>query len=96
MDQRVSDDRGTPFRVQAGRLESWLARVVSGYREYLLPLDDDAAQIWGRLRVPHPANALDKQIAATALLHDLTVVTRNAQDFASSGVRTLNPFESLS
>jgi hypothetical protein len=78
---------------QARKLERWLERVVDGYGESLLPLDQDAAQIWGKLRVPHPENALDKQIAATALLHDLTVVTRNEQDFASTGVRTLNPFE---
>lgn len=78
---------------QAGRLERWLQRVVRRYGEYVLPLDHDAAQTWGKLRAPHPGNALDKQIAATALLHDLTVVTRNEQDFMSTGVRTLNPFD---
>jgi hypothetical protein len=46
-----------------------------------------------RLRVPHPENALDKQIAATALIYDLTVVTRNHKDFSKTGVRLLNPFE---
>ena len=79
---------------QASRLERWLARVIGGYDEYLLPFDEDAAQIWGKLRVPRPENALDKQIAATALLHDLTVVTRNGQDFVPTGVRTLDPFKS--
>jgi len=77
---------------QADRLERWLAQVARDYRENLLPLDADAAQIWGRLRAPHPENALDKQIAATALLHDLTVVTRNVDDFAGTGTPTLNPF----
>ena len=77
---------------QASRLERWLERIVEDYAECLLPLDDESAQIWGRLRVPHPEHALDKQIAATALLHDLSVVTRNEQHFASTGVRTLNPF----
>jgi predicted nucleic acid-binding protein len=43
--------------------------------------------------VPHPENALDKQIAATALIYDLTVVTRNHKDFSKTGVRLLNPFE---
>ena len=53
----------------------------------------DIAQLWGRLRVPHPENSLDKQITATALIFDLTVVTRNQKDFARAGVRVLNPFQ---
>jgi predicted nucleic acid-binding protein len=77
---------------QADQLERWLNQVVDGYRECLLALDEEAAQIWGKLRVPRPEHALDKKIAATALLHDLTVVTRNEADFVPTGVRTLNPF----
>lgn len=78
---------------QARALERWLHRVLDGYKEYVLPLDEDAAQIWGKLRAPHPQHVLDKQIAATALLHGLAVVTRNEQDFASTGVPVFNPFE---
>jgi toxin FitB len=48
--------------------------------------------MWGRLRVPNSESPLDKQIAATALIHDLTVVTRNTEHFAPTGVRLLNPF----
>jgi predicted nucleic acid-binding protein len=82
-------------KLQAERLEAWLAVVVQDYRDFLLPLDLDIAQAWGRLRVPHHENALDKQIAATGLMHDLTLVTRNADDFAGTGVRLLNPFAPL-
>ena len=60
--------------------------------ERILAVDADVAQIWGRLRVPHPENALDKQIAATALIHDLTLVTRNVRHFTATGVRLHNPF----
>jgi predicted nucleic acid-binding protein len=63
------------------------------YGDRVLDLDGDAAQIWGRLRVPNPYRAIDKQIAAIALLQDLTVVTRNINDFAGCGVRMLNPFQ---
>lgn len=79
--------------IQAERLEAWLAEVVEHYGEAILSFDHEAAQLWGELRVPHPENALDKQIAAIALLHDLTVVTRNTADFRSTGVRLLSPFE---
>lgn len=58
-----------------------------------LPVDEDVGQLGGRLRVPHPEHALDKLIAATALIHDLNVVTRNVNDFAGPGVRVLNSFE---
>jgi predicted nucleic acid-binding protein len=77
---------------QANRLERWLGRITDGYAEAILSFDADAAQVWGRLLVPHPENPLDKQIAATALLYDLTVVTRNSSHYQPTGVRLLNPF----
>ena len=79
---------------QAELLELWLAEVLQTYGDRVLELDSDAAaQIWERLRVPNPHNAIDKQIAAIALLHDLTVGTCNIDGFACSGVRLLNPFQ---
>jgi predicted nucleic acid-binding protein len=77
---------------QAQRLEHWLLRVTSTYAERILPLDEETAQVWGRLRVPNPENPLDKQIAATALIHDLVVVSRNVVHYAPTGVRVENPF----
>jgi len=74
-------------------LEKWLETLFTDYRDHILDINQDIAQLWGRLRVPHPENALDKQIAATALIYDLTVVTRNHRDFTSTGVRLLNPFD---
>jgi predicted nucleic acid-binding protein len=78
---------------QAQRLEAWLAELLDQFRHHILDLDTDAAQVWGRLRVPNPENELDKQIAAIALIHGLTVVTRNVADFQGCAVEVLNPFE---
>lgn len=78
---------------QANRLERWLLLIVEEYGDAILAFDGEIAQVWGRLRVPHPENSLDKQIAATALMYDLIVVTRNVADFASTGARLMNPFE---
>ncbi|WP_233810292.1 type II toxin-antitoxin system VapC family toxin [Paraburkholderia sp. HP33-1] len=78
---------------QATRLEKWLNAVLQEFAQNILPVDEEIGQVWGRLRVPHAEHALDKLIAATAMIHDLTVVTRNVDDFAGTGARILNPFE---
>jgi predicted nucleic acid-binding protein len=77
---------------QAARLERWLDRVTGDYADSILPFDEETAHVWGRLRVPHPENPLDKQIAATALIYDLIVVTRNSGHYEPTGVRVMNPF----
>jgi len=78
---------------QARALETWLQILLNDYADNILDFGKEEAQIWGRLRVPHPENALDKQIAATALSYGFTLVTRNVRDFAHTGVTLLNPFE---
>ena len=77
---------------QAGLLEVWLEQILRDFVDYILEFDAEAGQVWGRLRVPDPSHALDKQIAAIALVNDLTVVTRNLTDFRGTGVRLRNPF----
>jgi predicted nucleic acid-binding protein len=77
---------------QAKRLDAWLTMILEQYGDNILPLEADAAQVWGRLRVPNPGNELDKQIAAISLVNDLTVVTRNTADFEGTGVKLINPF----
>ncbi len=77
---------------QARKLEKWLDAVVTGYADRILTFDTDCAQVWGRLMSPRHEHPVDKQIAAIALIHDLTVITRNVDDFRGTGVRLQNPF----
>lgn len=77
---------------QARILERWLDRVIDRFEDAILSFDQETAEIWGRLRVPNRENTLDKQIAATAIINDLTVVTRNTAHYAPTGVRLFNPF----
>ncbi len=77
---------------QANQPEKWPEGLLTEYQDHILDINPNIAQLWGRLRVPHAENALDKQIAATALIYELTVVTRNHKDFVKTGVPVLNPF----
>jgi hypothetical protein len=79
-------------RAQADRLEAWLHAAMSEVADHILDFDAECAEVWGVLRARSPHNQVDKQIAAIALIHDLTIVTRNAKDFAGTGAKTYNPF----
>ncbi len=78
---------------QAGLLEKWLGVVLNEYQDFILDVDEAIAQTWGKLRVPHHENALDKQIAATAIINGLTVVTRDTNDYQKTGAKVFDPFE---
>lgn len=76
----------------AANLERWLKALVESYGERVLPVDAEVADRWGRLNVPDPISAVDGLLAATALVHSLTLVTRNVRDVRRTGVLHLDPF----
>ncbi|OYN98970.1 hypothetical protein B0O41_2331 [Propionibacteriaceae bacterium ES.041] len=80
---------------QAGRLQAWLEDdVLDVFGGRILPVDVPVARRAARLHVPDPRPERDALIAATAVVHDLTVVTRNAADFAPMGVAVIDPWTS--
>ena len=72
-------------------LEQWLTRLTESFADRILAIDTEVAERWGRINVPDPVPAVDGLLAATALVHDLTFVTRNTRDVAHTGVRLLDP-----
>ena len=79
---------------QGAVLRSWLnTHVLPAFSDRILPVDTPVAQRCARLHVPDPRSDRDALIAATALVHGMTVVTRNIKDFAPTGVELLNPWE---
>lgn len=77
---------------RAAELEAWLDIVLASYR--FIPMTTDIFQEWARLKHGKSASlSEDAMIAATAVVYDLTVVTRNTRDFIELGVDCLNPFE---
>ena len=78
---------------QAMRLQAWFEKILQTHRERILPFDIDCALAWGKLMGACDQNPLDRQIAAIALVYDLTVVTRHTRHYTGTGARVLNPFE---
>ncbi len=79
--------------VAARYLDVWLEGLLGAFESRILAIDARVAEVWGRLNVPDPLPTVDALLAATALVHGLTFVTRNVKDVAGTGVRVLNPFE---
>lgn len=74
-------------------LSAWTESLVRHYSDRILPVTTQIACRWGRLSAQMGHENADLLLAATALTHKLTVVTRNTDDFAPTGVRLINPFE---
>jgi toxin FitB len=84
--ERRDPAQGAVFRI-------WLdSHVMPAFAGRILPIDIAVAQRSARLHIPDPRLVRDGLIAATALVHGMTVVTRNLVDFESSEVRLLNPW----
>lgn len=79
-------------RASAVEFEAWLDDVQKTLAGRILPITSEIALRWGELNIGRTRPIVDTLIAATALVHDLTLVTRNERDFADLGVRLLNPW----
>jgi toxin FitB len=79
--------------VQADVFVHWLSELRNRFADRILPVDARVADEWGQLNAAASLNTVDSLIAATARVHELTVVTRNTKDFQGCRVPLLNPWE---
>lgn len=77
---------------QGNALRIWLSGVREAFAGQILPFTDITATLCGALHVPNPRSERDAMIAASAIEHSFTVVTRNVSDFADTGVALINPW----
>jgi predicted nucleic acid-binding protein len=79
--------------VKGVAIEQWLLRLIETFGDRVIPIDARIADRWGALDVPDRLPVVDGLLAATALVHDLTLVTRNVRELERTGVRSLDPFD---
>jgi predicted nucleic acid-binding protein len=77
----------------AGSLRQWLDQLRQGHADRILPVGDEVAIEWGRLAAERPRAMADALIAATAIVHRKTIVTRNSADFEETRVPVINPWQ---
>ncbi|MEQ8377795.1 type II toxin-antitoxin system VapC family toxin [Parvibaculum sp.] len=77
----------------AGELGRWVDGLETLFADRILPVDTPVAHLWGALSAGRSLPVIDTLIAATALVHGLTVVTQNGADMEATGVSLLNPWE---
>ena len=79
---------------QAAFLRTWMnSCVLSAFSEKIINIDLAVAQRCAKLHIPDPKSERDALIAATALIHRMTLITRNTHDFKETGARLFNPWE---
>jgi predicted nucleic acid-binding protein len=89
----LQKERSDP--VQGSLLRAWLdSHVLPAFQGRVLPVDTAVALRCAKLHLPDPRAERDALIAATALVHGMTVVTRNMSDYVATGVALLNPWNS--
>ena len=76
----------------AARLTEWLEQLRHHHADRILPVTDRIALEWGRIAALRPRGDIDGLIAATAIVHGLSLVTRNVSDFEDTGVSLINPW----
>ena len=73
-------------------LNTWLSDTRRQFAGRVIPIDEEIAERWGKLSESDPPPAVDALMAATALVRNLTLVTRNTRDIERTGVPCFNPF----
>lgn len=76
----------------AGVLRDWLDSIVDEFADHILPVTIAISERWALLSVPDPVSVVDGLLAATAIEHGLTLVTRNVSDVSRTGVACIDPF----
>ncbi|MGI9157160.1 MAG: type II toxin-antitoxin system VapC family toxin [Marmoricola sp.] len=78
---------------KASALDAWLIELHHSFADRIAPVTAETADRWGRLTAPRQLPVIDSLLAATALTHGWTLVSRNERDLTATGVAVLNPFE---
>jgi toxin FitB len=78
--------------MQAQKLEAWLMYIKESFAERMLGINNEICEIWGGFGLQEPVPPIDGLLAATALFHNLTLVTRNIKDVQRTPTTILNPF----
>jgi predicted nucleic acid-binding protein len=77
---------------QGRMIDAWVDYTIEQLGDRIHPIDGPVAEEWARLGIPHPLPTIDGLIAATALVHGLTLATRNIRDFGDVKVQIINPW----